>query len=59
MSFQINKLNLFDINILKEQLIGVDAKYFIKFLENLNLYENLNSVDIFALLNDVFEEVGE
>lgn len=59
MSFQINKLNLFDINILKEQLIGVDAKYFIKFLENLNSYENLNSVDIFALLNDVFEEVGE
>lgn len=58
-AFQINKLDLYNLNVLREQLIGVDAKYFIKFLEVLKSYKSLDNADIFKLLNDIFEEVGE
>jgi hypothetical protein len=59
MAFQINKLDLNNIEILKEQLIGVDAKYFIVFLEKLSKMKSLTEVNIFELLNEVFEEVGD
>ena len=35
MSFQISKLNLEDIYVLEDQLVGVDSIYFLNFLENL------------------------
>ena len=50
---------IYNLNVLREQLIGVDAKYFIKFLEVLKSYKSLDNADIFKLLNDIFEEVGE
>jgi hypothetical protein len=59
MAFQIKELDLYDLNILREQLIGVDAKYFIKFLEELKKYNSFEEIDIFKLLDEIFEEVGE
>jgi hypothetical protein len=35
MSFQISKLNLEDIYVLEDQLVGVDSIYFLSFIENL------------------------
>jgi hypothetical protein len=59
MAFQIKELDLYNLNILREQLIGVDAKYFIKFLEELKKYNSFEEIDIFKLLDEIFEEVGE
>lgn len=58
-AFQINKLNLNDINILREQLIGVDAKYFILFLEKLKNVKDINEINLFDLLDTIFEEIGD
>ena len=35
MSFQISKLNLEDVYVLEDQLVGVDSIYFLNFIENL------------------------
>jgi hypothetical protein len=35
MSFQISKLNLEDVYVLEDQLVGVDSIYFLSFIENL------------------------
>jgi hypothetical protein len=35
MAFQISKLNLEDIYVLEDQLVGVDSIYFLTFIENL------------------------
>lgn len=58
-SFQLKHFDLYDIKTLKEQLIGVDAKYFIKFLDMLEKTDEISEENIFHLLNTVFEEVGE
>lgn len=59
MAFQIQDLDLYNISVLREQLIGVDAKYFIKFLDILKTKNSLNVNEIFNLLNNIFEEVGD
>jgi hypothetical protein len=59
MAFQIQDLDLYNISVLREQLIGVDAKYFIKFLDILKTKNSLNVNEIFDLLNNIFEEVGD
>jgi hypothetical protein len=58
-SFQLKHFDLYNIKTLKEQLIGVDAKYFIKFLDMLDKADEISEENIFNLLNTVFEEVGE
>lgn len=35
MSFQISKLNLNDINVLEDQLVGVDSLYFLSFIKKM------------------------
>lgn len=59
MAFQLQELDLYNIQTLREQLIGVDAKYFIKFLEELKTLKELTNKNIFNLLNNIFEEVGD
>lgn len=58
-AFQIKKLNLYDINILKEQLIGVYSKYFINLLEKLKENNSLKNIDIFSYLEKVINEIDE
>jgi hypothetical protein len=57
--FQINKLNLNNINILEEQLTGVDSAYFIKFLDKLKGFEKIEDEDILKILNEICEEITE
>ena len=56
-AFDINKLNLTDMNILKEQLIGVDAAYFNEVLSILNETNSkeLDRTYLFEVINRVFD----
>jgi len=63
--FQISELDLKNINILEEQLIGVDVAYFAELIEALrNKYEkepdfDLSSVYLVALIEKIFDSDGE
>lgn len=56
-AFDINKLDLTDMNILKEQLIGVDAAYFNEVLSILNETNSkeLDRTYLFEVINRVFD----
>lgn len=59
MAFQINDLNLRDINVLRDQLIGVDATYFlifIEYLENKNIKE-MDTSEICRMIDNIFDNL--
>lgn len=59
--FQVSKLDLTDIDVLEEQLIGVDVFYFAKLIESLKSFHKsgntLDSVYINYLIDEVFNSV--
>lgn len=55
MSFQISKLNLEDVYVLEDQLVGVDSIYFLNFIDNLKK-QYLKSKD-FVLTQDYLTTV--
>ena len=60
--FQISELDLYDPNILEEQLIGIDVAYFAKVIEILRgVKEKITSISLNKIIDRVFgqlEEVG-
>lgn len=54
-SWDINKLNLEDMNVLQEQLIGVDAAYFRQLLYLLRARENIDRTYLIEAVNRVFD----
>jgi hypothetical protein len=60
MAFQINELNLEDIEVLKEQLIGVDSSYFSKLIDLINEEKSIDydfqidSTYISGLVDSIF-----
>jgi hypothetical protein len=60
-AYDINKLNLNDINVLRDQLTGVDAAYFLEVI-NILRKENTKELDrtyLFDTINRVFDEADE
>lgn len=60
MAFQVSELNLKDIDVLREQLIGVDTAYFVQLLGRLEK-DNKTTIDeayISQLVDEIFE-IGE
>lgn len=57
MIYDANKLNLEDITVLREQLIGVDALYFITLIEKLNEgdFDDFRSY-LFDLIDEIFND---
>lgn len=57
-AWDINKLNLDDIDVLREQLIGVDAAYFCQllYLLNKNTGTEIDRCYLFECINRVFDE---
>jgi len=56
MIYDCNKLNLSDIKVLKEQLIGVDTSYFMDMIEKLENASEINDFRdyLFELIDEVF-----
>jgi hypothetical protein len=58
-AYDISKLNLDDINILEDQLTGVDAAYFNEVINILRKESNrdINRTYLFELISRVFDEI--
>jgi hypothetical protein len=60
MCFQLNDLDLYDMEVLKDQLIGVDMLYFISFLNEIKQIKDkgdkLDSTVIIKLIDQIFDE---
>ena len=55
MAFQLNQLDLTDINVLEEQLIGVDVAYFSEVINRLdNGDDKINSTYLMAIVDKLF-----
>lgn len=56
MILQCNELNLFDINVLEDQLIGVDSAYFMQIIQAIKdrNEEQMNSAYICSLIDKIF-----
>jgi hypothetical protein len=61
--FQVSKLDLSDIGVLEQQLIGVDVLYFHKLIEVINKSnatgEPINEDDLFVYIDGIFNEDNE
>jgi len=57
--YQISNLNLNNIDVLKDQIMGVSTSYFIKFIDNLSQINNITPEIIFNLLDSVYEEIDD
>lgn len=56
MAYQVSKLNLDDVDVLKEQLVSVDAMYFFSLLDKLkNSDRAIDSKWLSELIDEVFE----
>ena len=56
MCYQISELDLKDIEILKEQLIGVSTTFFLKFLLKLNKIKYPSMNDIINIIDETYED---
>lgn len=54
-AYDISKLNLNDMNVLQEQLVGVDAEYFLQLIEALKEKEDISRTYLFETINRVFD----
>lgn len=57
--WDISKLNLNDIDVLKDQLVGVDAAYFHQMLSILENNKDIDRTYLFEIINRVFDSVDE
>lgn len=56
-AYDVSELNLNNIDVLREQLIGVDQAYFMEILSELeNIDKNLDRTYMFELINRIFDE---
>lgn len=64
MTLQLNKINLTDLDILKDQLIGVDITYFTAFLDSIDNKirkegkEAITDTFLYNLIDYIFDEKG-
>ena len=58
--FQISKLDLTDLNVLEDQLIGVDVVYFTSLINELRKTEmDMTSANLNSLIDKVFRDTKE
>jgi len=56
MLLQLNKMNLMDIRTLKDQLEGVDATYFIQFIEAIKDRKDVDDTFMSEIIDKIFED---
>lgn len=54
-AYDISKLDLNNVEVLQEQLVGVDAAYFLQLIENLKEKKDISRTYLFETINRVFD----
>ena len=54
MAMQLNELNLLDINVLEDQLTGVDVAYFVQIIDKLKGKEDITTAYIIEIIDRMF-----
>jgi hypothetical protein len=55
-AWDVNKLNLSDINVLREQLVGVDQAYFHQVISELQAKGDVDRTYLFEIINRIFDD---
>jgi hypothetical protein len=57
MCFQVSELNLQDIDVLEDQLVGVDSLYFLQVVDSLRKMSNNNKTFDSTYLNSIIDKI--
>lgn len=58
MCMQVNALDLHNIDVLREQLVGVDSMYFMRFISAIEKHDvaDLDHCTLFKIIDDIFDD---